>query len=123
MVRTLVTINTLTSLIYASFTFIFFALEVAIARCAGALDIPLTVGYFVGAVVGVVWSPQHHPDQSLSGRHPAAAGSCYRLPLICVALQSDDAFDRWVDFEPQAIGSPPHFSLIAFGGASACCSR
>ncbi len=51
--------STVTSLIYASFTFLFFAIEAAIMALALqlCLGVPLWIGYLVCASVVIPWSP------------------------------------------------------------------
>ena len=60
--------STITSLIYASFTFIFFAIEAVILATALEMcfGIPRPVGYLISAVVIIpAGHPRHHADQPL----------------------------------------------------------
>ncbi len=113
--------STITSLIYATFTFIFFALEAAILSLALelTLGIPLTIGYFISAVIVI---PLVTHGINLISRFQVWTQPLWIvlqvLPLACIALQSEDALILWTDFEPQT-GKPPGFNLLAFGAASA----
>ena len=63
--------STVTSLIYACFTFIFFALEAAIMAQALFLyfGLPITLGYIVSSIViiPIVFSRRHHDQPSADG--------------------------------------------------------
>lgn len=119
--------STITSLIYASFTFIFFALEAAILALALelTLDIPLSIGYVISALIVI---PLVTHGITLISRFQVWTQPIWIIlqviPLACIAYQSEEAFRLWVDYEPLA---PPHdhsdlfgsFNLLAFGAASA----
>ena len=67
--------STITSLIYASFTFIFFAIEAAIMALALEMcfGIPRPIGYLISAVVDhSAGDPRHHADQPLPALDAAA---------------------------------------------------
>ena len=67
--------STITSLIYASFTFIFFALEAVIMAAALEMcfGIPRPIGYLISAVVIIpAGDLRHHPDQPLPAVDAAA---------------------------------------------------
>ncbi len=112
--------STITSLIYASFTFIFFAIESSIMALALelSLDIPLKYGYLISAVVviplvthGITWISRFQVwTQPLWIILQLA-------PLACIAWQSDEAFSNWVAFTPP--DSDPNLNILAFGAASA----
>lgn len=112
--------STITSLIYASFTFIFFALEAAIMALALelTLDIPLRYGYLISAVVVI---PLVTHGITFISRFQLWTQPLWvilqLLPLVCIVVQSDDAFDNWIDFT--APDSDPNLNLLAFGAASA----
>ncbi len=112
--------STITSLIYASFTFIFFALEAAILALALqlTLDCPLYLGYFISAVVVI---PLVTHGITLISRFQVWTQPIWLvlqlLPLICIALQSEDALALWANYSPP--GEVPGFNLMAFGAAAA----
>lgn len=112
--------STITSLIYASFTFIFFALEAAIMALALelTLDIPLKYGYFISAVVVI---PLVTHGITLISRFQVWTQPLWVilqvLPLICIVFQSEDAFHNWVAFTPP--DGDANFNILAFGAASA----
>lgn len=112
--------STITSLIYASFTFIFFALEAAIMALALELtmDIPLKYGYLISAVVVI---PLVTHGITLISRFQVWTQPLWvvlqLLPLACIVFQSDDAFDNWVAFTPTE--GDANLNILAFGAASA----
>ncbi|GAB3376369.1 ATP-binding protein [Spongiibacter taiwanensis] len=112
--------STITSLIYASFTFIFFALEAAIMALALelTLHIPLEYGYLISAVVVI---PLVTHGITLISRFQVWTQPVWillqLLPLICIAFQAEEAFETWTQYTPQ--DSSPGFNLLAFGAASA----
>jgi signal transduction histidine kinase/CheY-like chemotaxis protein len=93
--------STITSLIYASFTFIFFAIEAAIMALALSIcfGFPLSLSYIISAVVvipivthGITWISRVHlwtqPIWIL----------LQLTPPIVIALQDRESFDAWVGF-------------------------
>lgn len=116
--------STITSLIYASFTFIFFALEAAILSLALelTLGIPLFIGYVISALVVI---PLVTHGITLISRFQVWTQPLWValqvLPLVCIALQSEDAIALWQGYEPQVstTSSAGGFNLLAFGAASA----
>ena len=116
--------STITSLIYASFTFIFFALEAAILALALelTLNIPLSIGYIISALIVIPLVTHGITQISRFQVWTQPIWIAFQiLPLICIAFQSSEAFALWVSFE--SIASPSHdsstgFSLLAFGAAS-----
>ncbi|AKH67814.1 signal transduction histidine kinase [Spongiibacter sp. IMCC21906] len=112
--------STITSLIYASFTFIFFAIEAAIMALALelTLNIPLEYGYFISAVVVI---PLVTHGITLISRFQVWTQPLWvvlqLLPLICIAFQADEAMSNWTNFTPA--GQSSGFNLLAFGAASA----
>ena len=119
--------STVTSLIYASFTFIFFALEAAILALALelTLDIPLSIGYIISALMVI---PLVTHGITLISRFQVWTQPVWvvlqLIPLACIAYQSEEAFRLWVDYQPAALPeniSGPHsgFNILAFGAASA----
>ncbi|MDO9240192.1 MAG: hybrid sensor histidine kinase/response regulator, partial [Methylicorpusculum sp.] len=86
--------STITSLIYASFTFIFFALEAAILSLALELilNIPLSIGYLISALLVI---PLVTHGITLISRFQIWTQPLWIvlqiLPLACIALKSDEA--------------------------------
>ncbi|WP_072394199.1 ATP-binding protein [Hyphomicrobium sp. CS1GBMeth3] len=93
--------STITSLIYASFTFIFFAIEAAIMALALQLcfGVPLALGYILSSVVvipivthGIKWISRFHlwtqPFWVL----------LQIAPLIVIAQQDPQSFATWVGY-------------------------
>jgi len=115
--------STITSLIYASFTFIFFALEAAILALALelTLNIPLTIGYIISALAVI---PLVTHGIALISKFQVWTQPIWIafqiLPLIFIAFQSEDAIELWVNFEPNSSApiDSSGFSLIAFGAAA-----
>ena len=115
--------STITSLIYASFTFIFFALEAAILALALelTLGIPLSICYVIAALMVI---PLVTHGITLISRFQVWTQPIWIIfqivPLICIAWQSEGVFDQWQDYQPpdntEASGG---FNLLAFGAASA----
>jgi signal transduction histidine kinase/CheY-like chemotaxis protein len=126
--------STVTSLIYASFTFIFFALEAAILALALelTLDIPLSIGYVISALMVI---PLVTHGITLISRFQVWTQPIWIIlqviPLVCIAWQSEHMFEVWSNFESiGGTGADPlihqsgasgasGLNLIAFGAASA----
>jgi len=123
--------STITSLIYASFTFIFFALEAAILSLALelTLGIPLFIGYVISALVVI---PLVTHGITLISRFQVWTQPLWIIlqviPLICIAMESQDAFALWHGYVPPSIDATnteagvngaEGFNLLAFGAASA----
>ena len=118
--------STITSLIYASFTFIFFALEAAILALALELTIgiPLSIGYVISALMVI---PLVTYGITLISRFQVWTQPLWIalqiIPLICIAWQSDDIFHLWTNFEALEVNNadqaPAGIGLISFGAASA----
>ncbi|MGU3496067.1 ATP-binding protein [Xanthobacteraceae bacterium A53D] len=113
--------STVTSLIYASFTFIFFAIEAAILALAleMCLGVPLAVGYVLSAlvVIPLVTHGITFISRFQTWTQPLWLG-LHILPLAwLIAFRSDD-IARWTGFP--GLGSPQDgsFNLMAFGGAA-----
>lgn len=117
--------STITSLIYASFTFIFFAIEAAILASAlkALLGIPLWVGYILCAVAVI-------PIVT----HGIAALSRFQIrshwvwlplqiaALLIVCVYEYREFNNWVTYAPASIKNiegNTGFNLTLFGAASA----
>ncbi len=113
--------STITSLIYASFTFIFFAIEavimaVALEMCFG---IPRPIGYLISAVVII---PLVTHGITLISRFQLWTQPVWivlnLLPFVAIAYASRDSFADWVKF-PGDHGDPAgHLDLLLFGTAA-----
>ncbi|MDU3042205.1 ATP-binding protein, partial [Bradyrhizobium sp.] len=114
--------STVTSLIYASFTFIFFAIEAVIL--ASALEmcfgIPRPVGYLISAVVII---PLVTYGITLISRFQLWTQPLWVvlhiLPFAAIAYASPHSFAEWQQF-PGEHGDPAgHLDLALFGTAAA----
>ncbi len=114
--------STITSLLYASFTFIFFALEAAIMAMALQLStgVPLWVGYILSAVVVI---PLVTHGISRIGRFQQWSQPLWLalqlVPLWFVFTHPDSSLQQWLSFEGVNDRGMGGFSLAAFGAASA----
>ncbi|MCV2403497.1 ATP-binding protein [Marinomonas sp. C2222] len=125
--------STVTSLIYASFTFIFFALEASILALALelTLNINVSIGYIISSVIVI---PIVTHGITLINRFQVWSQPLWLvlqiLPLLCIAFQYEEAIALWVNYEPDQNPlsteletdlsiSQSSFSLLAFGAASA----
>jgi signal transduction histidine kinase/CheY-like chemotaxis protein/purine-cytosine permease-like protein len=112
--------STLTSLIYAGFTFIFFALEAAIMAQAFELwfEVPRPVGYVISALVVI---PLVTHGVTLISRLQLWTQPVWLLllvlPYAAVALADPDAFARFASLNGRH-GDGDVFSWTAFGGAA-----
>lgn len=117
--------STVTSLIYASFTFIFFALEAAILALALELTLGLhvSIGYVISALVVI---PLVTHGITLISRFQVWSQPFWVilqiLPLVFIALHSEDALTLWTSFETgsalPASSDQGNFSVLAFGAAA-----
>lgn len=117
--------STITSLIYASFTFIFFALEGAIMAQALKLyaDIPLVLGYIISSLVII---PVTVMGITMISRLQMVTQPLWLammlLPFIMIAVKAPEDLVRWTRFVGLDTGRAG-FDLIAFGAAaSVMCS-
>lgn len=113
--------STLTSLIYASFTFIFFAIEAAILASAlkALFGIPLALGYLLCAVA--VIPIVTHGITAIS-RFQVATHNLWvalQLAAIGVALWYEfDSLQGWTEFSPgMGASASGEFDIIMFGAA------
>jgi signal transduction histidine kinase/CheY-like chemotaxis protein len=113
--------STITSLIYASFTFIFFAIEAVIMALALQLcfGLPLAIGYVVSAVVvipivthGITWISRFQV-----WTQPIWI-ALHVTPLIFIALQDDATFGDWTGYAG-ASAHGGHLNLLGAGAAGA----
>ncbi|AEF53623.1 hybrid sensor histidine kinase/response regulator [Marinomonas posidonica] len=117
--------STVASLIYASFTFIFFALEASVLALALELTLGLkvSIGYIVSSVIII---PIVTHGITFISRFQVWSQPIWLilqcLPLACIALQYEEAFELWVNFEPtitpNTSASYAGFSILAFGAAA-----
>ncbi|MBU1305394.1 MAG: response regulator [Alphaproteobacteria bacterium] len=119
--------STITSLIYASFTFILFAIEASIMSSALqlAFGIPLWIGYIISALVVIPLVT--HGVQMIS-RFQLLTQPIWLVlnivPFFFIAFLDWDKFDLWRGFAglgaPEAAaGALAPFELAKFGAASA----
>lgn len=111
--------STITSLIYASFTFIFFALEGAIMAQALKiyLNIPLVVGYIISSVVII---PITFMGITMISRLQLVTQPIWVLmlitPFIAIVMKEPEVIHDWVSFVPDSPGAHG-FDYLAFGAA------
>jgi signal transduction histidine kinase/purine-cytosine permease-like protein/DNA-binding NarL/FixJ family response regulator len=112
--------STITSLIYASFTFIFFAIEAAIMSMALEMvfGIPLFLGYLISAVVVIplVTHGITFISRLQLWTQPIWIG-LHLLPFIFMAYSSLDRFEQWTRFEGYAGDGANTFNIFLFGAA------
>lgn len=116
--------STITSLIYASFTFIFFAIEAAIMSLALEMcfDIPLSVGYIISSLVVI---PLVTHGITFISRFQLWTQPLWivlhLLPFGFIAFVDPQSFKEWTQFcGVEETGSSP-FNLILFGAAATVC--
>ncbi len=111
--------STVTSLIYASFTFIFFALEAAIMALALELyfGMPLSVGYLVSALVII---PLVMHGVTLLSRLQLWTQPLWLvllvLPFVAVAVKNPEVYRQFTTFSGRA--DDGQFNLLLFGAAA-----
>ncbi|MHB0771052.1 hybrid sensor histidine kinase/response regulator [Bradyrhizobium sp. 5.13L] len=113
--------STVTSLIYASFTFIFFAIEAVIL--ASALEmcfgIPRPVGYLISAVVII---PLVAYGITLISRFQLWTQPLWVflhiIPFAAIAWHNPHSFTEWRKFSGQHGDLNGHFDLLLFGVAA-----
>ncbi|MCW5620575.1 MAG: response regulator [Burkholderiales bacterium] len=111
--------STVTSLIYASFTFIFFAIEAAILAMALEMcfGIPLWAGYLVSALVVI---PVVTHGITLISRFQVWTQPLWvvlsLLPFVFIALHRPAELSGWTTYPGAAGSSGTH--LLAFGAAA-----
>lgn len=119
--------STITSLIYASFTFMLFAIEASIMTGALqlAFGIPLWIGYIISAVVVI---PLVIYGVQLISRFQLITQPFWIilniLPFAFIAFLDWDKFDLWrafagVGHSNAEVGGAAPFDLVEFGAASA----
>ena len=112
--------STITSLIYASFTFIFFALEAAIMAQALELyfALPIVLGYVLSSLVII---PITFFGVTLINRLQLWTQPLwvvlFVLPFFCILYKDPDILGQWTNFGGKA-GDNAEFDLLLFGAAS-----
>jgi len=112
--------STVTSLIYATFTFILFAIEASIMSTAleVCFGVPLWLGYVISAVVVI---PLVTHGMTRISRFQIVTQPLWIilniLPVGFIALQDWSAFPAWLAF-PGSHGGEPGFDLLKFGAAA-----
>jgi signal transduction histidine kinase/CheY-like chemotaxis protein len=111
--------STITSVIYASFTFLFFALEAAIMALALELyfEIPLALAYVICSVIII---PLVAYGITLINRlqmwtQPVWIVLLF-LPYLCIMAKNPDALSGWTTFAGRE-GDATGFDLLSFGAA------
>ncbi|WP_077342870.1 ATP-binding protein [Pseudocolwellia agarivorans] len=114
--------STIASLVYASFTFIFFALEAAVMSMALYLlfDLPLYIGYVISAVavIPLVTHGIAYISKFQVWTQPIWA-VLQVLPLFFVFSHADTDFQAWFNYTGNAGETGASFNLLLFGSASA----
>ncbi|HTO61271.1 MAG TPA: ATP-binding protein, partial [Bradyrhizobium sp.] len=113
--------STITSLIYASFTFIFFAIEAVIL--ASALEmcfgIPRPVGYLISAIVII---PLVTYGITLISRFQLWTQPLWIVlhivPFAAIALADPQSFTQWTNFAGERGDPNGHLDLLLFGTAA-----
>ena len=114
--------STITSLIYASFTFIFFAIEAAIMAMALELllDIPLVIGYLICSVVIIPLVTHGITAISKFQLWTQPAWIVLQLlPFVFIIYMDAGSVSDWTQFEGTAPNQGGEFNLLLFGAASA----
>jgi signal transduction histidine kinase/CheY-like chemotaxis protein/purine-cytosine permease-like protein len=113
--------STITSLIYASFTFLFFAIEAAIMSLALEMwfGLPLSIGYIVSSliVIPLVTHGITFISRLQLWTQPLWI-VLHALPFAAVAAYDPGAFESWTHYGGRAGTGALSFSLVMFGAAS-----
>jgi len=113
--------STITSLIYASFTFLFFAIEAAIMSLALELwfHVPLFLGYIVSSVVVI---PLVTHGITFISRLQLWTQPIWLvlhiLPFAFIAMSDAGSFEGWTHYGGRAGADGQSFNLLLFGAAS-----
>jgi signal transduction histidine kinase/CheY-like chemotaxis protein len=113
--------STITSLIYASFTFLFFAIEAAIMSLALEMcfGVPLFAGYVLSSliVIPLVTHGITFISRLQLWTQPIWI-ILHLIPFVFIAMVDGKSFERWTDFSGLAPGAGHSFNLILFGTAA-----
>jgi len=113
--------STVTSLIYASFTFIFFAIEAAILASAlkALLGIPLSIGYFLCSVAVI---PIVMKGITTISRFQVGTQTLWLTlqiaAIVTVVYYEFDRLSAWTDYSVSAEPMSDEFNWMLFGAAS-----
>tara|TARA_R110001592_G_scaffold29205_1_gene106202 strand:+ start:2328 stop:5753 length:3426 start_codon:yes stop_codon:yes gene_type:complete len=113
--------STITSLIYASFTFIFFAIEAAILASAlkALFGIPLSVGYFLCAVavIPIVMRGITTISKFQVGTH--SLWLILQISAIAIVVFFEiEKINVWTAYAPEDMPQAKEFSWLLFGAAA-----
>src|ERR1700676_996190 len=113
--------STITSLIYASFTFLFFAIEAAIMSLALEMcfGVPLFIGYVLSSliVIPLVTHGITFISRLQLWTQPIWI-VLHIIPFAYIAAAAPRSFERWTGFTGLAETEGQSFNLILFGTAS-----
>jgi signal transduction histidine kinase/CheY-like chemotaxis protein len=113
--------STITSLIYASFTFLFFAIEAAIMSLAFEMcfGIPLFIGYVLSSliVIPLVTHGITFISRFQSWTQPVWI-VLHLIPFAFIAFADPTSFERWTNFSGLAGADGGSFKLVLFGTAA-----
>lgn len=113
--------STITSLIYASFTFIFFAIEAAIMSLALEMcfGIPLSAGYVISSlvVIPLVTHGITFISRLQLWTQPLWVG-LHIVPFIVIAFIDRPAFSEWTNYTGSAGHGADHFDIALFGAGA-----
>jgi signal transduction histidine kinase/CheY-like chemotaxis protein len=113
--------STITSLIYASFTFIFFAIEAAIMSLALEMcfDIPLPIGYVVSSVVII---PLVTHGITFISRFQLWTQpiwlALHILPFIFIVVRDFNSIEAWTTYPGASGATDNSFNVLLFGAAT-----
>jgi len=115
--------STITSLIYASFTFIFFALEAAIMSLALEMlfGLPLSIGYIVSSLIII---PLATHGITFISRFQLWSQPLWLIlqliPFVFILYQEWSAIDNWLNYQGSMNTETDErgFNLLFFGAAS-----
>ena len=113
--------STITSLIYASFTFLFFAIEAAIMSLAFEMcfGIPLFLGYVLSSliVIPLVTHGITFISRFQFWTQPVWI-VLHLIPFVFIAVVDSASFERWTNFTGLAGADGRSFNLVMFGTAA-----
>jgi signal transduction histidine kinase/DNA-binding response OmpR family regulator len=113
--------STITSLIYASFTFLFFAIEAAIMSLALEMcfGVPLALGYVVSSmvVIPLVTHGITFISRLQSWTQPVWIG-LHLLPFVFIVASADQSVNAWTHYAGRHGASGESFNVVLFGAAS-----
>lgn len=113
--------STITSLIYASFTFIFFAIEAAILASAlhALFGLPLPLGYLLCAVAVI---PIVTHGISAISKFQLGTQTLWLLlqcsAVVVVVIYEYEQIGDWTHYTPASVPNGAHFDILLFGAAA-----